>query len=614
MYTLAQRVLAFIRARWSAPDGASLELRTEHFFIAVRWCGIALLAPVLPLTGLPFRQILSAYGVLLLAAVYNVVIARILRDRPSALRSGYITTIGDGLLNVAMLSVGGGFSGPFYYILFTLTISAVMRYGYGPAMIVVGMYVGLDLASSLWERLDSSFTSGAFFFRSAFLMITTMLAGYLREQARTAENALAYQLHQASTLNESTQALSASLDLAVVTNSIAEAARRLTDAGKVLLQLGPPHNRTVVYSADTKTEDLSDVDAVMVLLASKTQQPTADSDLLTRLQTPILADGRHCLLLRFASHQGATVALAVIHRSRNIPFTKSEQEILCVFVDRAALALENALLYEALADRTTEVRRAYAELASAHEELLGIDEMKTSFLTNVSHELRTPLTAIRSFSEILLSYDSDRDTQQEFIGIINSESERLTRLVNDVLDITKIESGKTHWHIDLVQIDDVLRESARACTSLIEEKELTFALELPAYVPPVWADRDRVIQVVANLLGNAIKFTNKGKITVTARVIDNAMQISVSDTGIGIAPEDHERIFEKFHQVGDTLTDKPKGTGLGLCLCRDMIAHQGGRIWVDSMLGQGSTFTFTLPLAEAMERPAQSDVVHGIKE
>ncbi len=119
-------------------------------------------------------------------------------------------------------------------------------------MLVVGMYVGLDLASSLWWQFGMPVESGAFFFRSAFLLITTMLAGYLREQARTAEHALAYQLHQASTLNESTQALSASLDLAVVTNSIAEAVRRLTDAGKVMLQLGPPYQRIVVSSACSK--------------------------------------------------------------------------------------------------------------------------------------------------------------------------------------------------------------------------------------------------------------------------------------------------------------------------------------------------------------------------
>jgi signal transduction histidine kinase len=609
MFIPFQRLSAFIKARRAAPPDESLELRMERFFIAVRWCGIALLVPVLPLTGLALNQILSAYSVLVLAAIYNLAITRILRDRPSALRSGYITTIGDGLLNIAMVSVGGGFGGPFYYILFTTTISAMMRYGYGPAMIVVGMYVGLDLVTSLWGQFGTPLESGAFFFRSAFLMITTMLAGYLREQARTAEHALAYQLHQASALNESTQALSASLDLAVVANSIAEAVRRLTDAGKVLLQLGPPYQSIVVCSAGSEPHQQCNLNVNMEQLLAEAQQPAADSGTPARLRQPILVDGHHCLILRFTSHQGTTGALAVIHQSPATPFTAAEQEFLGVFIDRATLALENALLYQALADRTTEVRRAYAELASAHEELLGIDEMKTSFLANVSHELRTPLTAIRSFSEILLSYESDRDTQREFTSIINSESERLTRLINDVLDITKIEAGKTSWQIALVRIDDLLREIARTWTALIEEKGLIFSLELPEHLASIWADRDRVIQVVANLLGNATKFTNQGTITLTTRVVDNEIHISVSDTGIGIAPEDHERIFEKFHQVGDTLTDKPRGTGLGLCLCRNMLVHQGGRIWVESVLGQGSTFTFSLPLAEPMENPAQSDVV-----
>jgi signal transduction histidine kinase len=575
-----------------------LELRIEQFFITVRWFGICILAPTLLLTNLPPDRMRAAYLILGLAGIYNAVIGRILRDRPHLLQSGYITTIGDGVLNVAMVGVGGGFDGPFYFLLFTMSIAAVMRYSYGPAIMVVGMYVGLDLMSGLVWR-GAAMDSAAFLFRSAFLLITTLLAGFLRDQARAAEQALASQLHQASALNESTQPLGASLELPVVSKAIVESGRHLAEADIAILHLDAPLHQTTVSSSIG--EQSSEID-VQAILASCTTSATPIGGRNAQLTTRnlALADGRNCCVIRFLSHKDIVGMFIMIWDPDRTTATRTSEETLIAFVERVALTLEKALLYKALADRTDELRRAYAGLAAAHQELLSIDEMKTNFLANVSHELRTPLTAIRSFSEILLSYDNERDTQQEFISIINSESERLTRLVNDVLDITKIEAGSMVWHMDLLSMDDLLRESTRAVAMLVEEKGLSFTFDMPQYVPPVWADRDRVMQVVANLLGNAIKFTNYGAITITARVIGQELHTSITDTGIGIAPEDQKRIFEKFQQVGDTLTDKPRGTGLGLCLCRDILSHQGGRIWVHSELHHGSTFTFSLPLAEVM--------------
>ncbi len=222
-------------------------------------------------------------------------------------------------------------------------------------------------------------------------------------------------------------------------------------------------------------------------------------------------DGHHCLILRFTSHQGTTGTLAVIHQSPTPRSPSAEQEFLGVFVDRATLALENALLYQALADRTNEVRRAYAELASAHEELLGIDEMKTSFLANVSHELRTPLTAIRSFSEILLSYESDRDTQREVYG-----HHQLRERAPDAADQRCAGYYKDRGGED--QLADRAcadrRAAARDRPNLgrADRRKRPDALrfQIPNHLAPIWADRDRVIQVVANLLGNAIKIHQPG--------------------------------------------------------------------------------------------------------
>ena len=253
----------------------------------------------------------------------------------------------------------------------------------------------------------------------------------------------------------------------------------------------------------------------------------------------------------------------------------------------------------ALHDRLVELQRLYADLAVVHQELLSLDEAKTNFLANVSHELRTPLTSIRAFSELLQSYPDDDETQQEFLQIITSESERLTRLVNDVLDVTKIESGQMDFRDEIIDVTALLDQCGRTFGPVVEQAGLRFKHQVPRNLAPVRGDHDRLQQVVQNLLNNAMKFTVRGTITLRASIRADELTISVCDTGIGIAPDDQVRVFEKFQQVGDTLTGKPQGTGLGLTICRDIVAHHGGRLTVDSQVGQGSTFTISLPVATA---------------
>jgi signal transduction histidine kinase len=253
----------------------------------------------------------------------------------------------------------------------------------------------------------------------------------------------------------------------------------------------------------------------------------------------------------------------------------------------------------ALHERLGELQRLYADLAVAHQELLSLDEAKTSFLANVSHELRTPLTSIRAFSEILLSYNDDQSVQREFLGIITAESERLTRLVNDVLDVTKIESGQMDWRNERIDLALLVDQCTRTFTPLFEYAKLDFQLDVPQMLPAVTGDADRLQQVIHNLLDNAMKFTSDGVISLRVSVWGDWIHIAVSDTGVGIATSDRQRVFEKFQQVGDTLTGKPKGTGLGLTICRDIVAYHGGQLMLDSQPGQGSTFTIVLPIARA---------------
>jgi sigma-B regulation protein RsbU (phosphoserine phosphatase) len=263
------------------------------------------------------------------------------------------------------------------------------------------------------------------------------------------------------------------------------------------------------------------------------------------------------------------------------------------------------------------VKQRTRDLEEAYERLKELDKMKDAFLSSVSHELRTPLTSIRSFSEILLNYgDLDPENSREFLGIINSEAERLTRLINDLLDLSRIEAGGMVWHDGLFSVDELIRDAAKAVGGLLEEKSLGLVLEIQPDLPPLFADRDRIQQVLTNLLSNAVKFSWKGgEIRVRAESFEGRrdgdpgrwIRVSVSDQGVGIDEKDQEIIFDKFRQgTHDSLGEKPKGTGLGLPICKEIVTHYGGRLMVESRKGEGSTFTFLLPAASPARTDSQS--------
>ena len=256
------------------------------------------------------------------------------------------------------------------------------------------------------------------------------------------------------------------------------------------------------------------------------------------------------------------------------------------------------------------VKERTRQLQEAYEDLKKLDTMKDAFLSSVSHELRTPLTSIRSFSEILLRYDEvDPQDRQEFLEIINTEAERLTRLINDLLDLSRIESGRMVWHDDLMSLAEVIRETVRAQQCALQEKSLRLTLDIPDDLPFVFADRDRIQQVITNLLGNAIKFSfDGGEIRIRtepfqgkrSREASEWIRVSVSDQGIGVEEKDRELIFDKFRQgLNDHLTEKPKGTGLGLPICKEIVAYYEGNLWVEGRKGEGSSFFFPLPAVPA---------------
>ena len=251
-----------------------------------------------------------------------------------------------------------------------------------------------------------------------------------------------------------------------------------------------------------------------------------------------------------------------------------------------------------LEQKSRELEAATAELRAANERLKELDRLKDDFVSTVTHELRTPLTSIRAFTEILQDEpDVEPAQRKKFLGIITKEAERLTRLINQVLDLAKIESGKADWVESGVDMREVISDTLAAMDQLFKEKNIEVDARLPDKVSVVTADLDRMIQVMLNLLSNAVKFCDaaKGRVEIALTERDGCLRVDVRDNGRGIGPENHETIFSKFHQVGDTLTDKPHGSGLGLHISRRIVERSGGRMWVESELGGGARFSFTLP-------------------
>ncbi|TYC54563.1 histidine kinase [Zoogloea oleivorans] len=257
-----------------------------------------------------------------------------------------------------------------------------------------------------------------------------------------------------------------------------------------------------------------------------------------------------------------------------------------------------------LEQKSQELEAATRELRSANERLKELDRLKDDFMSSVTHELRTPLTSIRAFSEMLLEDPRiDLADRRRFLGIIVSETERLTRLVNQVLDMAKIESGHAEWDNEEVSLVEVIEQAAASTSQLFKDKGVALEMSLPGKAPSLLADRDRLVQVMLNLLSNAVKFVvrGKGRVLVTLSEADGGLRVDVRDNGPGLTPTEQQIVFEKFRQGGNTMTDKPQGTGLGLPISRQIVEHYGGRLWVDSVAGEGATFSFLMPCGKSTE-------------
>jgi signal transduction histidine kinase len=271
-------------------------------------------------------------------------------------------------------------------------------------------------------------------------------------------------------------------------------------------------------------------------------------------------------------------------RSTVRPFTDSQIALVTTFADQAVIAIENVRLFDEIQDKSRQL-----EEASQH---------KSQFLANMSHELRTPLNAILGYTE-LMADGAYGEPSEKMLGILKrleANGRHLLGLINDVLDLSKIEAGQLVLELADYCVQDIAQTVRSTLEPLAADKRLAFTLELAPDLPPGHGDGRRLTQVLINLVGNAIKFTDAGEVAIKAEANNGSFYVSVRDTGPGISAADQAKLFQEFQQADNAITRKKGGTGLGLAISKRIIEMHGGKIWVESQPGQGSMFAFTLPV------------------
>jgi signal transduction histidine kinase len=283
--------------------------------------------------------------------------------------------------------------------------------------------------------------------------------------------------------------------------------------------------------------------------------------------------------------------LSADNRVTRAPIPAHIVDLLHSFAAQAAVAVENARLFQEIQEKSQQL-----ELASKH---------KSQFLANMSHELRTPMNAVLGYTDLILDdiFGEVPAPIRETLERIKTNGHHLLSLINDVLDLSKMEAGQLTLSLGDYAMGEVVHAVVSAVESLAAGKKLAFKAIVPADLPSGRGDERRLTQVLLNLAGNAIKFTDTGEVSIEARAADGAFVVSVSDTGPGIAEADQQNIFEEFQQADSSSTRSKGGSGLGLSISRRIVELHGGRLWVESVPGEGSTFYFTVPLR--VERPAE---------
>ena len=385
-------------------------------------------------------------------------------------------------------------------------------------------------------------------------------------------------------------------DLKGVLNTLVESAARLCEAETVVL--ARPKDGVCVFEATYGTSP--EFDAYVASHPAAIDRGTGMGRALVEgkiVQIPdVLADpdytftggqrlaGFRALLNVPLLREGAPIGVIALGRRTVQPFTDKQIKLVSTFADQAVIAIENVRLFDEIQDKSRQL-----EEASRH---------KSQFLANMSHELRTPLNAILGYTELILDniYGDTPDRMRATLERVQRNGRHLLGLINDVLDLSKIEAGQLTLSIGDYSLRQVVHDVFGAVESLAKEKRIGFKVEMPAELPQGRGDERRLTQVLLNLVGNAIKFTDQGEVVIAASQANGAFKVAVRDTGPGISSIDQGRIFEEFQQADNSITKTKGGTGLGLAIARRIMEMHSGQLWVESEVGAGSTFIFTLPV------------------
>lgn len=458
-----------------------------------------------------------------------------------------------------------------------------------------------------------------------------LMARQLKESYETLEMRVAQRTEELTALNSVASVVSRSLDLdQILSDALTKTIEVLhMDAGAVFRFDLNTRQLILVDQQDFSPEMLAlirhlPVEASLVDKAARTHRPVAClvADYPPGALREVMERDQLKTVVSIPLLNQDSVLGAINVAGRSLIWPSPEQlAVLASIGQQIGVAMDNARLYKqtvAYAQQMEAARQAAEEARAIAE---AANAAKSDFLVNISHKLRTPLVSIFGFTRIVQKWLEERifpllpgqDEKlqraaaliQENLQIILDEGQRLMTLINNLLDLEKIEAGKMEWQFQLISIGDVIRQATTACAALFDGKNFSFVVDISENLPKVVGDADRIIQVVINLVSNAVKFTPQGSVFVRVQRQGGEVIVRVIDQGIGLSPSDQALVFEKFRQVGDTLTAKPKGTGLGLTISKEIVEQHGGRIWVESEVSKGSTFSFSIPIADHIGQAGQ---------
>jgi signal transduction histidine kinase len=419
----------------------------------------------------------------------------------------------------------------------------------------------------------------------------------LEKKVETRTRELAQSVNELRALGEVSQAVNSTLDLQNVLTTIVTKAVQLSgaDSGAIYVfddlkqefLLRATHGMDQAMIAELLKQRIG-LDNSFVPIAIRQGEPVHIPDIREEPPNPINAiirrAGYRAQLAAPLTQRGQIVGLLVVRRRDPGPFPKGTIDLIKTFAAQSVLAMQNA--------------RLFSEIDEKSHQLEAESQHKSQFLANMSHELRTPLNAIIGYTDLILDniYGEAPDRIRQVIERVQTNGRHLLGLINDVLDLTKIEAGQLTLSLADYSLKELVDGVIIALEPLAVEKCLAFKADLPAHLPVGHGDERRISQVLLNLVGNAIKFTDKGEVAIAASAANGSFTVAVCDSGPGISASDQARIFDEFQQADSSSTRRKGGTGLGLSIAKRIIEMHNGRIWVQSALGKGSTFFFSLPV------------------